>query len=236
MQQNLATKTALTTVENKIPDTSNLATKTALTAVENKIPDTSDLATKTALTTVENKISDTFWNYDAKIRNINSKFDKTNLVVKVLFDLKLKELIKNNHLLSLGDILFNSDDGNQAYLIFQPVRKYFKTDNNSAYISEWKSKGLSNEGIKPPKVGNNNLTPQINYYEHHLRVIFSGSCLQQWKIDYSNKKVSFYIVYELQTSNSNINDSTLVTLTKNADIDKYNYSSYGIGFDRKGSF
>ena len=91
---------------------------------------------------------------------INSKLDK--------IDLKLKELIKNNRLLSLGDILFNSGDGNQAYLVFQPVRKYFKTDNNSAYISEWKSKGLSNEGIKAPKIGSNNLTPEINYYEHHF--------------------------------------------------------------------
>ena len=27
-----------------------------------------------------------------------------------------------------------------------------------------------------------------------------------------------------------------VSLTKNADIDKYNYSRYGIGFDRHGSF
>ena len=27
-----------------------------------------------------------------------------------------------------------------------------------------------------------------------------------------------------------------VTLTKNVDIDKYKYSGYGIGFDRKGSF
>ena len=84
------------------------------------------------------------------------------------------------------------------------MRKYFKTDNNSAYISEWKSKGLSNEGIKPPKVGNNNLTPQINYYEHRLRIIFSGSCLEQSKIDYSNKKINFFIVYKSRTSNSNI--------------------------------
>ena len=175
--------------------------------------------------------------------NINTKFGKVDLEVKVLFDVKLKELMNNNHLLRLGEILFNSDDGNQAYLIFQPVRRYFKTDNNSAYISEWRSKGLSNEGIKPPKVGNNNLTPQINYYEHHLRVIFSGSCLQQSKIDYSNKKISFYIVYELRASSSSINDPTLqnclfgtVTLTKNADIDKYKYSGYGIGFDRRSSF
>ena len=27
-----------------------------------------------------------------------------------------------------------------------------------------------------------------------------------------------------------------VTLTKNADIDKYTYSGYGIGFDKKSSF
>ena len=179
---NLATKAALTTVENKILNINNLATKTALTIVENKMPDIINLATKTALTTVENKIPGKSnlikrANYDAEITKINSKFDKVALEMKVLFDLKLKELIKDNRLLRLGDILFNSDDDNQAYLIFQPVHKYFKTDNISAYISEWKSKGSSKERIRPPKVGNNNLPPQINYYEHHLRVIFSRSCL-----------------------------------------------------------
>ena len=171
---NLEAKTALTTVEHKIPNISNLATKTALTTVENKIPGTNNLAAKTALTTVENKIPDTSnlvkkSDYDANMTNINTKFDK--------IDLDMKGLINNSLLLRLGEILFNSDDGNQAYLIFQPVRKYFKTDNNSAYISEWRSKGLSNEGIKPPKVGSNNRTPQINYYGHHLRAIFSGNCL-----------------------------------------------------------
>ena len=119
---NLATKTALTTVENKIPDINNLATKTALATVENKIPDISNFATKTALTTVENKIPDTSnlvkkANYDAKMTNINTKFDKIDLEMKVLFDLKLKELMKNNRLLRLGDILFNSNDGNQAISI-----------------------------------------------------------------------------------------------------------------------
>ena len=44
---NLATKTALTTVENKIPNVSGLETKTALTAVGNKIPDVSKFVTKT---------------------------------------------------------------------------------------------------------------------------------------------------------------------------------------------
>ena len=39
-------------------------------------------------------------------------------------------------------------------------------------------------------------------------------------------------------SSSHSNDPTLnvVSLIKNADIDKCKYSSYGIGFDRKSSF
>ena len=37
----------ITEIENKIPDINNLATKTALKTVENKIPDTSNLVKKT---------------------------------------------------------------------------------------------------------------------------------------------------------------------------------------------
>ena len=55
--------------------------------------------------------------------------------------------------------------------------------------------------------------------------------------------VNIYIVYELSASTSNDDDPTLknclfgaFTLTKNADIEKYGYSGYGIGFDRRGSF
>ena len=57
------------------------------------------------------------------------------------------------------------------------------------------------------------------------------------------KVVNIYIVYKLGASSSHINDPTLknclsgvITLTGNADIDKYKYSGYGIGFDRRGSF
>ena len=56
--------------------------------------------------------------------------------------------------------------------------------------------------------------------------------------------VNIYIVCELSASNSDYDDSKLenclfgaVTLTKNADdIDKYRYSGYGTGFDRKSHF
>ena len=73
---------------------------------------------------------------------------------------------------------------------------------------------------------------------------FDGSILRQPKVTYTHKKVvNIYIVYELSVSISNDNDPTLknclfgaITLTKNADIEKYGYSGYGIGFDRRGSF
>ena len=58
-----------------------------------------------------------------------------------------------------------------------------------------------------------------------------------------NNIVNICIVYELGASGSNNRDHTLenclfgaVTLTKNADFDKYGYSGYGIGFDRRSSF
>ena len=65
---------------------------------------------------------------------------------------------------------------------------------------------------------------------------------KQSKISYTHGKVvNIYIVHELGASSSHVNDSTLknclfgaVTLTKNTDIDRYGYSGYGIGFDRRG--
>ena len=74
---------------------------------------------------------------------------------------------------------------------------------------------------------------------------FGGRCLKQsYKLTYTHKIiVSIYIVYELSASTSNDNDPTLknylfgaVTLTKDADIDKYGYSGYETGFDRKSVF
>ena len=55
--------------------------------------------------------------------------------------------------------------------------------------------------------------------------------------------MNIYIVYELVASTSHSSDPTLknclfgaVTLTKNANIEKYKYSGYGIGFDRGSRF
>ena len=116
--------------------------------------------------------------------------------------------------------------------------------DNKKYISSWKSKGLSDETIKPPATSDNSLTPLIDYLGNKIRLKFNGSILRQPKSTYTHGKVvNIYIVYELGASSSHNNDTTLknclfgaVTLTKNVDIDKYGYSGYGIGFDRRSSF
>ena len=137
------------------------------------------------------------------------------------------------------------EDGTQNYLVFQPMYRYFKMITNTDYVSSWKSKGLSAENIKPPSKSDNRLTSTINYYyPSKIRVKFTGSCLKQDKVIFNHGKVvNIYIVYELGASSSSDSDPTLknclfgaVTLTKNADIDKYGYSGYGIGFDKITNF
>ena len=139
------------------------------------------------------------------------------------------------------------EDGTQNYLVFQPMYRYFKIIagvGNGSYIYYWQSKGLSDERINSIKTPNYTITPNINYYGTKTRVEFNGSCLKQDSVTFNHGKVvNIYIVYEISKS-INISDyPTLenwlfgaVSLTKNADIDKYKYSGYGIGFDRHGSF
>ena len=125
--------------------------------------------------------------------------------------------------------------------------KYFKLNSVAGaadYVLSWQSKGISNESIKPPATTNNSLTPELNYYGTKTRVKFTRSCLKQSDHIYTHKKVvNNNIVYELGASSSKFRHATIknclfgaVTLSKNADIEKYKYSGYGIGFDRTSSF
>ena len=149
-------------------------------------------------------------------------------------------------LLSTGNAMFDGGDGFQTCLTFQPVHKYIKVIANAKLISEWKFKGLSAESIKLCPTSDNSLTPLIDYYNYNIRVKFNRSILRQAKVTYAHgKSVNIYIVYELVGSSCHSDGPTLknwlfgaVAVTKNADIDKYGYPSYGIGiyFDRKSSF
>ena len=118
--------------------------------------------------------------------------------------------------------------------------KYYKKIGDTESISEWKSKGLSYEIIKPP---NNSLAPTLKYTGKRICVKFNGRCLKQDKITFNHgKTVNIYIFYDLK-SNHNIFNPTLqnclfgaVKVTKNNEVDKYKYSGYGIGFNSKEIF
>ena len=125
------------------------------------------------------------------------------------------------------------------------MEKYFKLNSVAGVIVlSWQSKGISNESIKPTTSSNNSLYQRLSYNDTKIKVQFTGSCLKQPKFTFIHKKVvNIYINYELGAASSHSSDPTIkkclfraVTLTKNADIEKYKYSGYVIGFDRRSSF
>ena len=108
------------------------------------------------------------------------------MITKTDFDAKLSSLSrkitgnKSKHLLVKNELnklkTFDSsyfigkshfeEDGTQSYLVFQPIHKYFEfvNINNEWYITSWKSKGPSEESIKPLVTSDNSLHPLIDYY------------------------------------------------------------------------
>ena len=92
-------------------------------------------------------------------------------------------------------------------------------------------------------INNNSLAPKLEYTYKNMFVKFNGSCLiKQNKFTFNKKILNIYIVSDLD-SNINKLDPILenrlfgtIKITKNSNIDKYKYSSYGLGFDSKGVF
>ena len=250
---NLATKTALTTVENKIPSITRLVKKTdcntKITDIENILNNHNH--DKYVATSEFNTLAANVF---------NTRLAQANLITKTDFDAKLSSLNrkitanKTKYFLTDNDLsyyrgkqYFDEGSSKQNYLVFLPINKYLKLNSVAGaadYVSSWQSKELFNESIKAPATTNNSLTPELNYYGTKTKITFTGSCLKQSSHILTHKKVvNMYIVYELAGSSSHDSDPTIknclfnaVTLTKNADIEKYKYSGYGIGFDRRSSF
>ena len=157
-QTNLITKTdfdaKLSSLDRKITQnkTKHLLVENELNTLENKIPDVSILVKKTDCNT--------------KLAEIDGKIAKNSLT-------KLGKIL----LPYVSKDIFDAEDGNQTYLIFQPVHRYIKIIANTKYISGWKSKRLSDESIKPFPTSDNSLTPLIDYYSYCIRVKFNGSIL-----------------------------------------------------------
>ena len=171
-----------------------------------------------------------------------------NLVKKSDYNTKITIIEDNVKLLQAYDLscfkgnqYFDEGSGKQNYLVFLSMSKYFRLNTIVGVIDRvlsWQSKGLSNESIKQPTTSDNSLNPSLSYSGTKIRVQFTGNCLKQSKFTFTHiKVVNVYIVYELCVSGF-VNNCLFgaVTLTKNADIEKYRYSGYGVGFDRRSSF
>ena len=100
---------------------------------------------------------------DAKLSSLNRKITSSK-TKHVLSENELKKLKTFDSINFIGKSHF-VEDRVQNFLIFQLLSKYLKviTNANTKYISSWKSKGISDESIKPPTTSDYKLNPKVNY-------------------------------------------------------------------------
>ena len=171
----------------------------------------------------------------------NARLAQANLITKIDFDAKLSSrnrkinANKSKYLLAENE-LEKLKTFDSSYFI---GKSHFAEYGNGNYIYYWQSKGLSDEKINSIKKSNHSITPNLNYHGTKARLEFNGSCFKQDKGAFNHGKVgNIYFVYEISKNIDISNYPKLenflfgaVTLTKNADINKYKYFEYGIGFD-----
>ena len=122
---------------------------------------------------------------------------------------------------------------NTFLLVFIPAKKYIKYFSGTTQINLWKSNGMPKENITKsdckfaPTFGNHYLLPDINFNGHCL---INNICI--------SRKVMVSPWFRNLNTDFTLNNCLVgsVELTKNADLDKYKYSSYGIGFDSHSEF
>ena len=110
-----------------------------------------------------------------------SKRITSNKIKHLLVENELEKLQKFNAAYFRGKIYFDGD-GTQNYLVFQSMHKYFKTfiENNSAFISSWESKVLSNEKIGSTKTSNFNQAPRLVYDNARIKLKFIADLSKIW--------------------------------------------------------
>ena len=145
--------TKISEIEGKIPDISGLATKTTLTTVENKIPSITGLVKKadynTTITDIENKLNN--HNHDKYVATLefntlaavfNVRSAQANLITRTDFDAKLSILNRKitanilKHFLNDNDLsyyrgkqYFEEGSRKQNYLVFLSMGNYFKLNS-----------------------------------------------------------------------------------------------------------
>ena len=184
--------------------------------------------------------------FDNKLKNVTSNINELNALSKKVKAISTKGLTKDliNKFSILNGEKYFSLGMFQNYLVFIPAKKYIKYFSGTTWIESWKSNGMSEENIENITKSDSNFAS--TFVDHHLLpdMTFNGHCLIENNISIPIKGINLYISYTLTPCLRNLNtDFSLnnclfgpVKLTKNADPDKYKYSSYGIGFDSRSEF
>ena len=144
--------------------------------------------------------------------------------------------------LTVQDIFLQEQDEIIKYISHIKVMREFFT--NTSKVLSWKSIGLSEESVENITTSDSNFAQTLITYYPLPDIKFNGNCLIINNNDPSLDAVNLYIYYELDRRSRDLDTGfTLknclfgsVKLTKNADPDKYKYSSYGIGFDFRSEF
>ena len=130
-----------------------------------------NLATKRDITNFANKTD-----FDEKLNNIDKKvtWNKTkDLLVKN----KFKKLQRFDSSLFIGKN-YSNNDGPQLFLIFQSISIFPGLQHT---ISEWESKGLSNDRTRPSYKASKSLSLRLAWYNSGVRLKFTGSCSNKIK-------------------------------------------------------
>ena len=253
-------KNKIRSAESK-PDITNLATKSSVSAVKNKIPDVKGFVKKagyaTEITSIKNDYATnaalTSQLNDLKSQHIADEVKKVNHKVKENITDILNAKTSLEHNKSVIDDLEREASFNrgfyycnqQSYFLFEPKSKSF-TKNGEA-IHAWISTGIHNDSNNTDlfSVNNsNNNSPTSLNKNNRLGVTFNGNFMKQNKLGYAHGKiVNVYIVYELKNRSVDSPDFTVqnglfgaVKITKNVNTSHYKYEGYGICFDGESSF
>ena len=113
-----------------------------------------------------------------KIKTLATKEEIKTLATRAELKVEQDEIVKfQTYDLSffIGQSYFNND-GAQFYLILQPSYRTITAFSILPFtVSEWESKGLSNEKFKPPYTANKSLSPKLLWNKSRLRLKFEGS-------------------------------------------------------------
>ena len=239
---NLATKSSVAAVKNKIPDVKGFVKKTdyatEITSIKN------DYDTNADLTSQLNNLKITHIAYEVKNVDDKVKNNITDIVTAKKFLLHNKSVLddlEREASFNRGFYYFNQ----QSYFLFEPKSKSFT--RNGGAIHAWVSTGIHNDsnntGLFSVNNSHNN-SPTLLKKNNRLGVTFNGNYMKQSKLDYAQEKiVNLYIVYELKNRRVDNPDFTVqnglfvaVKITKNVNTSHYKYEGYGICFGSELSF